>query len=249
MSVWAARIEALLAGEGVEARRGPSPDPWPLPAPEPPDLAALYAASDGLSLPDGTTILRRGEIASATAWLKLEYSLDWPEDLVILGEREDLVILLDLDLDGARAGGGVLEAPTDGLSSFQRIALRTVGYLEHRAFGGAAEIAPEIMARDAAARRDLEALRAALSLPMYPGSEGRVAHAELTLGTLLAAAGDAGAALAAFERSVAARVRGAPRGAGELTRGAGWRACAAAAWEAGTAAIAEACAERAGRRG
>ena len=32
----------------------------------------------------------------------------------MIGERDDLVIVRDLDTAGARAGGGVLEAPTDG---------------------------------------------------------------------------------------------------------------------------------------
>jgi hypothetical protein len=79
---------------------------------------------------------------------------------------------------------------------------------------------------------------------MYPGSEREEAHAALVLGKLCAAAGDEGGAMEAFERSVAARVKAARRGAGELEGAAGWRACAAAAREAGAPALAERCAAR-----
>jgi hypothetical protein len=234
-------VDALLGCPAIAERRGPSEAPWPVAAPEPADLAALHAASDGLALADGTTVLPRGDLARTTAWLIQDRALDWPEDLVILGEREDLVIVLDLDLARARAGGGVLEAPTDGLSSFRRVTRTLLGYLERRAGLSAGDPAPEVLAAEAAARRDREALRAALAEPWYPGSDRQEAHAALVLGGLAAAAGDEAAAVEAFERSVAARVRAAPRGAGALEQAAGWRACAAAAREASAPALADRC--------
>ncbi|WP_437579454.1 hypothetical protein [Sorangium sp. So ce887] len=245
----ASRVAALLAHPGVEARPAP-PDAgaWPHGLAEPLDVAALYAATDGLALPDGTRILPLGELARATAWLTEERSLDWARDLLVIGEREDLVIVLDLDAAGARAGGGVLEAPTDGLASFQRVARSAVGYLERRlGVAGAEPAAPEVRAREAAARRDLPALVEVLAEAMYPGAERQIAHAALTLGALLSERGDE-AALDAFARSVAARIAAAPRGAGAPERLAAWRACEIAAREAGAEAIAAACAAR-GRGG
>ncbi len=241
----ASRVAALLAHPGVEARPAPSDaGAWPHGLAEPPDVAALYAATDGLALPDGTRILPRGELARATAWLTEERSLDWARDLLVIGEREDLVIVLDLDAAGARAGGGVLEAPTDGLASFQRVARSAVGYLERRlGVAGAEPAAPEVRAREAAARRDLPALVEVLAEAMYPGAERQIAHAALTLGALLSERGDE-AALDAFARSVEARIAAAPRGAGAPERLAAWRACEIAAREAGAEAIAAACAAR-----
>ncbi|WP_129346671.1 hypothetical protein [Sorangium cellulosum] len=244
----ASRVATLLAQDGVEARP-PSAGAggagaWPADAAEPADVAALYAATDGVELPDGTRILPRGDVARATAWLVEERSLDWEDDLLVVGEREDLVIVLDLDVAGARAGGGVLEVPTDGLASFQRVARSVVGYLERRlGVPGAEAASPEVRAREAAARRDLPALAAALAEPMYPGAERQVAHAALTLGALLSERGDE-AAMDAFARSVEARMAAAPRGAGAPERAAAWRACEIAAREAGAEAIAAACAAR-----
>ncbi|WP_438019226.1 hypothetical protein WMF18_09220 [Sorangium sp. So ce315] len=242
----ASRVAALLACAGVEARPASGgAGAWPHGLAEPPDVAALHAAADGLALPDGTLILPRGEVAQATAWLVEDRSLDWPGDLLVVGEREDLVIVLDLDVEGARAGGGVLEVPTDGLASFQRVARTVVGYLERRLGVAEAEAAsPEVRAREAAARRDLPALVGALAEPMYPGAERQTAHAALTLGALLSERGDE-AALDAFARSVEARVAAAPRGAAAPERLAAWRACEIAAREAGAEAIAAACAARA----
>ncbi|WP_437309359.1 hypothetical protein [Sorangium sp. So ce388] len=247
----ASRVAALLARAGVEARpasTGGDAGAWPAGLAEPPDVAALYAAADGLALPDGTLLLPRGDVARATAWLAEERSLDWAPDLLIIGEREDLVIVLDLDVEGARAGGGVLEVPTDGLASFQRVARSVVGYLERRlGVAGAEAASPEVRAREAAARRDVPALADALAEAMYPGAERQTAHAALTLGALLSARGDE-AAMDAFARSVEARVAAAPRGAAGPERLAAWRACEIAAREAGAEAIAAACAAR-GRGG
>ena len=95
----ASRAAALLAQPGVEARP-PAADvgAWSLALAEPPDLAALYAATDGIALPDGTLILPRGDVARATAWLAEERSLDWSHDLLIIGEREDLVSTQETEL-------------------------------------------------------------------------------------------------------------------------------------------------------
>ncbi|AKT39360.1 hypothetical protein [Chondromyces crocatus] len=234
-----ARVTALLASPAITERRPPAEEPWPLPGPEPLDLAALYAVTDGLVLADGATLLRRGELARATDWLKQDRSLDWPEGLVVLGEHQELVVVLDLDPTGARAGGGILEAPHDGLSTFQRLDRSALGYLERHAGVGPGDPGPEQRLADAIARRDVAALHEALALPLYPGAERNAALGALTLGSLLAAAGDDAGALKAFERSVAARVRAARRGAGALERAAALRACVAAAREAGATTLAE----------
>jgi len=246
----AARVAAILASPAVVMKRAressAGAEPWPFDAPEPADLAALYAAADGIELSDGTVILRRAELAGTTAWLKQEKSLDdWAEGIFVLGERSDLVIALDLDLAGKRAGGGVLEAPTDGLSTFKRAALGVVGYLEARLSpAGDPYPSPEVAAREASARRDMAALAVAIARPFYPGAERELAHAALTLGALRAEAGDAEGAMEAFEMSVAARVRSVRRGAEESEARAAWRACAVAAERAGAAAISSACVSR-----
>ena len=231
-----------LLHPGVAVRRAPSTTP-PLPA-EPADLSTLYALSDGLELADATRILARGEIVDATAWLRSERSLEWSADLWVVGEREDLVVIRDLDLAGTRAGGGVLEAPTDGLSAPARVALDVLGYLEER-LGTPGASSPERAAREAAARRDAEALASALAHPFYPGADREVWHAALTLGALRAGAGDAAGAMEAFARAVEARARAAPRGAGESEVRAGWKTCAIAAEKEGAGAVAAACREKA----
>jgi hypothetical protein len=234
----------LIAGHpAVAARSGPAAGP-PLTG-EPDDLSALYAVTDGIALADGTRILARGEIAAATAWLEAEKSLEWGEDLWVAGEREDLVIVRDLDAAGTRAGGGVLEAPTDALSAPARVALDVIGYLEER-LGTAAEHAPERAAREAVARRDAEGIDRAIARGFYPGAERELAHAALSLGALRAGAGDAERALEAFGRAVEARVRAAPRGAGPSEARAAWKTCAVAAEKAGAPSVAEACRVRAG---
>jgi hypothetical protein len=211
-------------------------------ADEPADLLALYAVSDGIDLADGTRILARGEIAAATAWLVAEKSLGWGADLWVVGERDDLVIVRDLDVAGARAGGGVLEAPTDGLTALRRAALDVIGYLEDRlGIPGTREEAPERAAREAVTRGDREALARAIARGFYPGAERDLAHAALSLGVLRAGAGDAAGAMAAFEEAVAARVRAAPRGAEASETRAGWRTCAVAAEKAGARELAERC--------
>lgn len=237
----------MLASPAVRIKRAPSAEPWPFEGPEPADLAALYAQSDGLELEDGTTILPRGDLERTTAWLKQEKSLDdWPADRIVVGERTDAVLVLDLDRGGERAGGGVLEAATDGLSAFKRAAMSVLGYLERRLDPRAdSDAPPERRAREAVEKKDREALAAALEEPFYPGSERDFAHAALTLGALAAAVGDAEGALAAFERSVKARARAAPRGSGAREEAAAWRACSIAADQAGARALAEECSTRA----
>jgi hypothetical protein len=232
------RVISLTAHTAVTQRHPPSHEPAH--AGEPADLAALYAVTDGIELADGTRILGRGEIAGATAWLRAEKSLEWGDDLWVIGERDDLVVVRDLDAAGARAGGGVLEAPTDGLSALARVALDVVGYLEDR-LGIPGPRAPEREARDAVARRDPDAIARALEKTFYPGADRDRAHAALTLGALRAGAGDEEGALSAFAESADARARAAPRGAEASERRAAWKAAAIAAEKAGSPAIAAAC--------
>jgi hypothetical protein len=234
---------ARIAGHAaVTLRREPAAGPL-LPG-EPPDLVALYAVTDGIEIADGTRILGRGEIAAATAWLKDDKSLEWSPDLWVIGERDDQVIVRDLDPSAARAGGGVLEAPTDGLSTPARAALDVISYLEDR-LGIARSGSPERDAREAVARRDASAIAAAIARGFYPGAERELAHAVLALGALHAAAGDTEGALAAFSQAVAARARAAPRGAEAAETSAAWRTCAVAADKAGAPAVAELCRARA----
>jgi hypothetical protein len=242
-----ARATRVVASPRVRVKRPPSADPWPFEPPEPPDLAALYARSDGLELDDGTVLLPRGDLARTTAWLKQEKSLeDWPADLVVVGELHDGVLVLDLDRSGKRAGGGLLEAATDSLSSFKRVSMSALGYLEARIDPNARDAAPpEELAREAARRKDRGALEAALQAEFYPGSERDLAHAALSLGALLASAGEEAAALAAFERSVKVRAASAPRGSSAREEAAGWRACSIAANQAGARSLADACSARA----
>lgn len=242
------RAGCLLESPKVRIKRAPSADPWPDQyAPEPPDLAALYARSDGLELEDGTTILPRGDLERTTAWLKQDKSLDdWPPDFIVVGERTDGVLVLDLDRSGERAGGGLLEAATDGLSIFRRVSMSVMGYLETRIDAThAGDALPEKLARQAAERRDAKSLAAALDAPFYPGSERDFAHAALTLGALFAAEGDEAQALAAFERSVKARAASAPRGSAAREEAAAWKACSITANQAGARPLADECAKRA----
>jgi hypothetical protein len=238
------RARAIVESSAVIAREPPAPraegddgEPW--------DLAALHAVADGIELADRTRILGREAGAKATAWLIEEKSLDWDGDLAVIGERDDLVIVHDRDRRGARAGGGVLEAPTDALSSFRRVALDTLAYLEGRAgIDGDPEVAPERAAREAGERGDVTALAAAIDRGFYPGAERELAHAALRLGALLAATGDDVGALSAFTRSATARAAGVPRGAESAELAAAWRAAAVVAEMAGSPTIAAACRAR-----
>jgi hypothetical protein len=240
----ARRLGALLGGPAVE-EAGPAASIENGRFEDPVDLVAFYALASGVRLRDGTTILGRDEAAKATAWLIEDKSLDWDPELVLLGERGDLVIVRDPDRRGARAGGGVLEAPTDGLSSFKRVSLDLVAYLERRAGDGEAEVAPELAARQAIAAGDERALEDALARGFYPGAERELAHATQRLGVLRAGAGDEAGALSAFERAVVLRVASAPRGAGEGERASAWRALAVEAEKVGAQTIAALCKSRA----
>lgn len=135
------------------------------------DLASLYASADGLQLEDGTLILPREGVADATSWLKRERSLDdWAEDIIVIGERDDLIIARDVDLRGVRAGGGVVEAAADSLSSFKRAALTAIGYLEGRIRGGRdLDPHPEAAARAGVLVSDEVAIAEAIKRPFYPG--------------------------------------------------------------------------------
>jgi hypothetical protein len=236
------RLRAILAHPAVTLR---TPSAGQAAASDPEDLRALYGGCDGLALADGTRILGRAEIAPTTAWLREERALSWDEALVVLGERDDLVILRDPDPDVRRAGGGVLEAPTDGLSAPARVALDVIGYLEDRLGIPGPPGAPEREAREAARRGDAEAIARAIHRPFYPGAERDRAHAALALGAIRAARGDAGGALTAFAQAVEDRVRAAARGAEKAEARAGWKACAVAAEKAGAAEVAAVCRARA----
>ena len=241
----AARARALIAHPSVTLARPPARAPR---ADEPPDLRALYAACDGLELADGTRILGREEAERATAWLKDDRSLDWDDELLVIGERDDLVVVRDADRQHARAGGGVLEAPTDGLASFQRAALDVIGYLEARALVTSPplrEEAPERAVRDAIARGDAAAIESAMARGFYPGAERELARAAIALGAIHARSGDGARALEAFARAAEARARSAPRGAEAAAIASSWRAAAIAAEAEGAAEVAAACRARA----
>ncbi len=230
---------AIIAREATAPRAAGDADaPW--------DLAALHAVADGFELADRTRVLGREASAKATAWLIEEKSLDWDADLLVIGERDDVVIVHDRDRGGARAGGGVLEAPTDALSSFRRVALDALSYLEIRAgIEGDPVIAPERAAREAGERGDVTALAAAIDRGFYPGASRELAHAALRLGALRSATGDEAGALDAFTRSATARAAAVPRGAEPAELAAAWRAAAVVAEMAGSPSIAAACRARA----
>jgi hypothetical protein len=221
---------------------------WPLPFPEPADLRALYAFCDGLTLDDGFSLLGKGELGDVTRWLLLEKGLDWAPDIIVVGERRDVVVVLDLDVRGIRAGGGVLETTVDALEAFERRAGSLVGYLLVRAAAVQDDAPPpEVAAPAAVARADAAALERELARPMYPGSDRLFAHLALELGKLWAARDDADRALSAFEQSVTARERMVGVAARADERAAGWRAAAHAARACGAEAIAARCDEVARR--
>jgi len=241
------RVAQLLASPRVLAVRPTRAVAWPIAHPEPPDLAALYARCDGLTLDDGTTLLGKGEIGDVTRWLVLEKSLGWADDLVVVGERRDVVVVLDLDDHGVRAGGGVLETSSDDLETFERVASCVLAYALGRTGAGVDDAPPpEMAARTAAARADAASLERELERPMYPGSERLFARLALDLGALLARAGDEERALSAFARSVAAREALVGAAGRPLERAAAWRAAAHAARSCGAAALASLCEARAG---
>jgi hypothetical protein len=244
----AERATRLLASPRVKHARAARPDAaWPFLHPEPPDLTALYGLCDGLELDGGEHIFGRGELGDVTSWLVMEKGLSWPTDLVVVGERRDIVVVLDLDVEGSRAGGGVLEVGADDLRSFERVASRVLDYMLVRAdVGEDMTPPPEIEARAAARAGDRSALERALARAMYPGNDRALASLCLELGALYAAAGDAERALGAFERSAEARQRAVGRGGREGERMAAWRAAAHVARSRGADAIAAECESRVG---
>ena len=134
--IYAERVHRLLSSPEILERRPPRNVDWPVAHPEPDDLAELYRVSDGLVLPGGLTLLGRGELADVTAWLVMAKGLSWPDDLVVVGERPGAVIVLDLDVRGERAGGGVLEAGADDLAAFERVASSVVDFRARARRGG-----------------------------------------------------------------------------------------------------------------
>ena len=248
----AERATRLLASPRVRHAVAPRPDAvWPFAYPEPTDLAALYAVCDGLELDDGVRIFGRGELGDVTAWLVLEKGLSWSQDLIVTGERRDVVIVLDLDVAGARAGGGVLEVGADDLGSFERVASELLAYLSVRAGVGHDVVPPpEVEARSAARAGDRAMLARALARPVYPGSERAMASLFLELGALYAVAGETEPALRAFEQSVEARLAAVGRGGRDAEWVAAWTAAAHVARSRGAEVVAarcEACARRSSR--
>jgi hypothetical protein len=239
------RLQALVASPSVIAKRSPTDAPWPFLHPAPEDIAAFHAICDGLELVDGTRILGREECAVSTKWLRDEKSLLWDDDLFIIGERDDLVIVRDLDIQGIRAGGGVLEAATDSLESLARISLDIVGYIEIRSGRVDPHPAPEQAARIAVSERNAEVLASVLSAAFYPGNDSVAALAALTLGELRAEAQQNDAALHAFDQYANLRMRSARRGAQAIERAAAFRAAARAAESVGATAVADVCRDRA----
>jgi hypothetical protein len=239
------RVALLLASPRVVACPPSRDVAWPVAHPLPPDLAALYARCDGLTLDDGFSLLGKGEIADVTQWLVLEKSLGWADDIVVVGTCRDVVVALDLDVGGRRAGGGVVEAPSDNLEVFLRAASTVLGYLLCATRTGEDESPPpEVTARAAAARGDPVELERELERPMYPGAGWLFARLALELGKLWARVGEEERALSAFARSVEARaamVGSAGRG---RERAAAWRAAAHEARSCGAAAIAAVCETR-----
>src|SRR5262249_12148341 len=158
----------------------------------------------------------RGELRDVTEWLVLEKALGWADDLIVVGERRDVVVVLDLDVRGQRAGGGVLETGADDLGTFDRVACDVVGYLCGRT-GVRDDVSPppEIAARLAAAASDPSALERELARPMYPGHERLLASLALDLGAMWALAGERERAMAAFSKSVEARVSSVAKGGRE----------------------------------
>jgi hypothetical protein len=126
------RVTRLFTSPELSITRPPRDIAWPLALPIPPDLRALYAVCDGLKTRDGFTLLGKGELKDVTDWLVLDKGLGWPSDYVVVGERHDMVVVVDLDVEGTRGGGGVLEAPNDALESFEPAACDLVAYLEAR---------------------------------------------------------------------------------------------------------------------
>ena len=124
------RIQTVLASPRIARIVPPRADaPWGAPHPAPPDLDALYRSCDGLVTENGFTLLGRGEVFDTTRWLVLDKALSWPDDLLVIGERTASVVVVDLDVHGSRAGGGVLEAASDDLETFERVASDALAYI------------------------------------------------------------------------------------------------------------------------
>ncbi len=243
---YADRAKRLLASPRVRERKPPRGVGWPITHAEPADLTAMYALCDGFVLDDGARLFGRGELHDVTQWLVLEKALTWPDDLVVVGDRPGVVVVLDLDVAERRAGGGVVEVGADDLGAFDRVASSVVGYFLSRAGLGEGEVLPpEVAARRAAERGDRARLERELARPMYPGQDRLFASLALELGALSAEAGEAERAFSAFGRSVEARVRSVTRDAEDAERRAGWRAAAIASRERGAHAIADECEARA----
>jgi len=236
------RIALLLSSPRVRETRPPRDVEWPIGYAEPVDLGALYRACDGLLLDDGVRIFGRGELRDVTEWLVLEKGLGWADDLVVVGERRDVVVVLDLDVGGRRAGGGLLEVGSDDLNAFDRVASSVLSYLLARAGVGEDDAPPaEVAAQRAAREQNREGLERALERAFYPGQARLMASLAVELGAMHAAAGDDERALVAFARSVEARVGSVTRDAAEAERRAAWKAAAIASRARGAERAAAQC--------
>lgn len=240
------RMRQILASAAVTGSRPPTMSEFGFEFEEPADLRAFYAATDGIDLADGTRILPRGELVGATSWLIDQKALDWPETLFVLGERGDMVILRDVDADNERAGGGILEAPHDGLSSFTRVGLSLPGWLTARAkLGPDPTPSPEATLGSATMNDDLRTLSAALERPHYPGSQHSVAHGALIIGLLRAKGGDLSGAMEALDWHARVRVSAVSRNVVGREALAAWRAAELESERAGLGELAAMCAGRA----
>src|SRR3954470_17653651 len=90
------RVRILLGSERVLEIKPARDVAWPIAHPAPADLGALYRACDGLVIEGGVRLFGCGELGDVTEWLTLEKGLGWPDDLVVVGERRDVVVVLDL---------------------------------------------------------------------------------------------------------------------------------------------------------
>ena len=240
------RIETVLASPRIARIVPPRADaPWGAPHPAPPDLDALYRSCDGLVTENGFTLLGRGEVFDTTRWLVLDKALSWPDDFLVIGERTASAVVVDLDVLGSRAGGGVLEAASDDLETFERVASDALAYISLQI--GLLDPAPpaEVRARRAADEGDREALETELSRVSYPGQDRKRAALFHELGRLHAKKGDGARALLAFERSAEARALLVREGARDRERAAAWKAAAITARGTGDETVAAMCEARA----
>jgi len=133
------RIKTLLDSPSVIAKRSPTASSWPFQNPMPPDIAAFQACCAGLDLADGTRILGLEQSFVSTKWLREEKSLDWDDDLFIIGERDDLIILRDMDVHEVRAGIGIPSVAGQGGVELQGPGVDAARHVGHQRSEGQSE--------------------------------------------------------------------------------------------------------------